>query len=351
MASGTGGQVALYKAGSLYHSVGSANIWTDFVSESIEHQLQELEEASITGNKDAPPSHKGIDSAAGDINLEPNPDAWGHWMRATFGQSSGTLLCNAGSTGANSNAYGAGQPVFMHQFVPIQTAVDQNNFLPVYTTMVYKDTGSAFFYQGGQIHGHQIQVQAGQLVKSVATGMWRKVERFARIDAIRDMTVPKSKKFVWDMASVQAGPGVSSLAGNTNFEAININLNIPLEGVVLLDGTKNYAEFQVNEFRRAQINGTISFRSQAEYDAFVVYENRFLRLTLRNTNSLMVIGNPASAFFPTLEIDIPQFKFLSWSTPIGGPNRLITSFTGKAERDPTSAYMIEARLTNITSLY
>jgi hypothetical protein len=162
---------------------------------------------------------------------------------------------------------------------------------------------------------------------------------------------PGGRPWVWDMTSVQVGPGVNSLAANTNFESLTLKLDTPIEGVVLLDGQKNYAEFQVNGFRRVNINGTISFRSQDEYDAFTAYENRYLRLNLSNVNSNLVLGNPNSASYYGLQIDVPLMKVLTWSTPIGGPNRLVTTFTAKAEFDATSLYMIEARLTNTTSAY
>jgi len=355
MASGTGGQIALTRSDSLYLSVQSVDQWSNFVSESIEHTLSELEEGSITGNKDAPPSHKGIDFGQGDIVLEPDPNALGHFMRGVFGQSSGSILCEAGSLGVNSSTLGNGRPTISHQFLPIQTAVDDRNFLPPYTAMVFKDVGSAFFFQGCQFHGIEYQIQAGQLVTATVNVMARKVERYARTAGILALAkVSGSKPWVWDMASVQISSGqtgFANLLGDTNFEALTLGLSIPLEGVVLLDGNKNYAEFQVNEFRRLNVSGTVSFRDQVSYDAFVAYENRSLRITTRNVGSQQLLGNPSSLFYPTLQIDVPQFKFLSWSTPIGGPNRLQSSFTGKAERDSSSAYMVEATLINVTSTY
>lgn len=355
MASGTGGQIALTRSDSLYLSVQSVDAWQNFVSEGIEHTLQELEEGSITGHRDAPPSHKGIDFGQGDISLEPDPNALGHWMRGVFGQSSGTLLCDAGSLNSNPSILGASNPVLKHQFLPISNAVDNRNFLPAYTMMVYKDVGSAFFFQGTQIHGLEFQIQAGQLVGATVNMMARTVDRFERTAGIQALTkVTGSKPWVWDMASVQVSSGqvgLGNLVADTNFESITIGMNIPLEGVVLLDGNKNYAEFQVNEFRRVTANGTISFRDQNKYNDFVAYENRSMRITTRNVGSEQLLGNPDSLFYPTLEIDIPQFKFLTWSTPIGGPNRLVTSFTGKGERDTSSSYTIEANLTNVTSSY
>jgi len=355
MPSGTGSQIALTRSDSLYLSVTSVDRWHNFVSENIEFTIAELEEASITGYKDAPPSHKGLSHAAGDIKLVPDPNAIGDWMRGVFGQSSGSLQMEATSTGVNSNPMGAGRPVVKHRFLPIQTAVDNRNFLPAYTMMVYKDLGSAFFVQGAQFYGFEWNIQANKLIDATVQMMGRKVERYARTSSIQALTqVPGSKPWVWDQASIQVSSGqtgFSNLAANTNFESLNIKLDVPIEGVVLLDGTKNYAEFQVNDFRRISMKGTLSFRSQDEYDAFDAYDNRTLRATMRDTRSTSVLGNPSSAFYPTLQIDIPQMKYLTWSTPIGGPNRLQTSFTAKAERDTTSLYMIEAFLTNVTSAY
>lgn len=355
MASGSGAQIAITRADSLHQLVTDTSSqawrWTNFVSESLEHKLEELEEGSITGYKDAPPSHKGTDFGEGDIEFEPNPDAIGSFMRGAFGLSSGTLVCHAGSTGANSNAYGAGRPVFQHRFTPIQTAFSDQSFLPPYHLMSYKDTGSAFFFQGAVIPNVEFTIEAGQLAKSKATIMSRGVTRLARTSSLSALSVPKSRPWVWDMASIQVGLSAASLAANTNFESITLALDTPLEGVVLLDGNKQYAEFQVNEFRRVQISGTISFRNQEEYDAFVAYENRYLRVTLRNSNSAMILGNPSSAFYPTLQFDVPQMKFLTYQVPVQGPNRLQSQFTARAEFDTTSLYQIEAVLTNVTSLY
>ena len=126
-----------------------------------------------------------------------------------------------------------------------------------------------------------------------------------------------------------------------------------MEGVVLLDGNKEYAEFQPSDFRRVAISGTISFRNQEEYNAFIAYENRYARITMTNVNSALQLGNIVAGSVQnyTLEFEIPKMKFLTWSTPIGGPNRLQTSFTAKAEYSDTDGFMVTARLINVTSTY
>ncbi len=360
MSAGSGGQIAIISVGSLYQAVNSSMVsaanWTNFVSESVEHTIAELEEGAITGYKDAPPSHQGLGSGQGDIQLEPNPNALGHFLRGVFGQSSGSLLTHAGSWGANSgNALNVpagyvARPVVQHTFVPIQTATHERNYLPVYAAVIYKDVGSAFVFSGGQFNALELQIQAGQLTKATVSGMFREVTRHLRTDSMAALRNPGGKPWVWDMTSIQVG-SAGGLAVNQNFESITLKLETPLEGVVLLDGTKRYGEFSVNGFRRVNISGTLSFRNQEEYDAFVAYENRYMRVNLTNNNSQQVLGNPASQYLFGLQLDIPNFKLLTYSVPIGGPNRLTCNYTAKAEFDVTSLYMIQAQLTNTTSAY
>ena len=358
MASGTGGQVALVRAGSLYHQLNSADLWTNFVSESIEHTLEELEEGSIQGRRDAPPSYKGIDFGAGDIVLEPNPNALGHFLTGALGTVTSSLITAAGSTGANSGE-DAGKAYVYHRFSPRQSAYSERTFLEPYGVMVYKDTGSAFMLNGAIFQGIEIDIQAGQLMGATVQTMGREMRRIERTAAINSLVSPGGRPWVWDMASIEVSTDTTSanLAANVNFEQLTISLETPHEGVVLLDGTKFYAEMQPNDFRRANISGTLSFRNQDEYDAFVAYESRRLRVSMLNVNSNIWLGNPssvdASAFlgYYGMRLHIPKMKYLSWSTPIGGPNRLQTSFTAKAEYDDVSGEMLSAELFNVVASY
>lgn len=358
MASGTGGQVALVKASSLGHQINSANLWTSFVSESIEHTLEELEEGSITGRRDAPPSHKGIDFGQGDLVIEPNPNALGNFLNGAFGTLSNSLVTDAGSTGANSGSE-AGKPYFWHNFVPRQAAFSEQTFLEPYGVMVYRDTGSAFMLNGSIFTGLEMNLQAGQLLSTTVNVMGKDMRRIERIAAIQSLVSSGGRPWVWDMASIEVSTDTTSanLAANTNFEQLTLGFTTPHEGVVLLNGTKQYAEFQPNDFRRINISGTLSFRNQDEYDAFIAYENRRLRISLLNVNSVLRLGNIASvdqdAFlgYYGMRIHIPAVKYLSWGAPISGPNRLQATFTAKAEFDDTEGNMISVELFNVTSTY
>lgn len=365
MASGTGGQIALNYVTSLYDVTSEATLWTNFVSESIEHTLEELEEGAIQGRRDAPPSYKGIDFGAGDIVLEPNPNAIGHFMAGAFGTVTTSLVTDQGSTGAGvgSTAYTRSADYYWHEFTPRQTSYSERTFLEPYGVMVYKDTGSAFMLNGAIFQGLEFDIQAGNLMGATVNVMGRqmtRIERKAAINSLSDVDVGPGQPFVWDQASIEVSTDTTSanLAANVNFEQLTIGLETPHEGVVLLDGTKFYAEMQPNDFRRVNISGTLSFRNQDEYDAFIAYDSRRLRVTLLNTNARYALGNAAASLDATsflgyfgMRLHIPSMKYLSWSTPIGGPNRLQTSFTAKAEWDDAEGAMIKAELNNTFSSY
>lgn len=356
MASGAGGQLALIKEGSLYHSLTSADLWQNFVSEGVTHNLEELEEGSITGRRDAPPSHKGIDFSDGDIEMEPNPNAIGHWLKGAMGTITSSIVTQAGSTGANSGDE-AGKPYVWHEFRPRVSAYSARSFLEPYGLMIYRDVGSAFFVNGTVFPKLEFDIQAGQLVKATAGIMGRDSVRINRIAAIQSLVSSGGRPWVWDMASIEVSTNLTSaaLAVDTNFEQLTITLETPVEGVVLLDGNKQYAEFQANDFRRVNFSGTMSFRDHDAYNKFTAYENVRVRATLLNVNSQIALGNIASldgtAFlgYYGMRFHFPRFKYLSWGAPIGGPNRLQATFTAKAEYDDTEGVSMVVEVNNVTS--
>lgn len=355
MASGVGGQLALLKTGSLYESVDSANLWFGFTSETITHNLEELEEGTITGNRFAPPSHKGIDFGDGDVSFELNPNAVGHIFMGAMGTISSSLVTDGGSTGASSSE-AAGADYHHHTYTLRKNAYSDRSFLEPYAMMVYRDTGSAFQLNGTIFTGFEMTIAGNALVSGTVNVMGREMRRIERIAAIQSLVSSGGRPWVWDMASVEMSTDTTSanLAGNTNFEEITFSLETPHEGVVLLDGTKFYAEFQQNDYQRVNINGTLSFRDQTEYDAFVAYENRRFRATVLNVNSNIGLGNYVSSADATaflgyygFRIHIPKMKFLTWGAPISGPNRLQATFTAKAEYDDAEGEGIIIELANV----
>ncbi len=357
MATGNGAQIGLAKLNSLYSDVNTVNIWSNFVSESLEHTLEELEEGSINGRRDAPDSHKGLDMGKGDIVFEPNPNALTHYLKAWFGTHVASTITDAASTGANSGVF-AGAAQIWHRFTPRQAAFSDRCFLEPYNIMVYRDVASAWLFKQSIETTLKLEVQAAQLVKATGTFMSRTVDRIERVANIQSLVSSGGKPWIWDMASIEistADVASAGLIANTEFESLNFTFDLPHDGVPLLDGTKKYGEFTPSDFRRITIDGTLSFRDQSEYEVFKDYAARRLRVTLLNVNSRYSLGNVASlapsAFlgYPGVRIHVPQLKFLTWSAPVNGPNRLTASFTAKAEYSEAEGFSCQVELLNIVS--
>lgn len=336
MASGNGGQIALAHIASLGSIVNTADVWTNFKSETLEHKLAELEEGAITGRRDAPESHKGIDTGDGDIVLEPNPNALAHFIHAFMGTLASSEYCDPTSVGT-----GVATGSFYHQWTPRVSGHSQETFLNPMNVMVYKDVGSAFFFRGAIFQTLKFEINAGALVGVTASIMSREVDLIDR-GAAASLSSPGGKPWVWDMASLEVsttGTSTAALVANTNFEKLSLSFTLPHVGVANLDGTKLYREFSPNDYRRINMDGTLSFRNMDEYLAFRAYEDRRMRITLLNVNSALILGNPSSADatkfagYYGLRFHFPRFKFLKYSNPIQGPNRITVSFTGKAQYD------------------
>lgn len=358
MAAGSNSQLATFRTGafgttSIYVTAASfANWrWTNFVSEGLEHKIEELVEQSIYGYADEPPSHQGLTTAEGDVEFEPNPMAFGQFLRGVFGVGSRSVLCDPGSTGANSGTF-AGVGVYRYEFTPRQTPFANECFLDPYQVLIYRDVGSAFVFLDTVFNKMDVSIQAGQLVKATVGMMGRKVQRVAR-SAVASLVSSGGRPFVWDMASVQigVGEGFSSLSAFTNFEALNVNLETPIEGVPLLDGTRFYGEMQKSDFRKTRFSGTLSFRDQTQYDAFVAYENRGLRVAFQNVNSALQLGNPASAHYFQMQFDIPRFKVTQFGVMVKNAQRITADFEGRGEYDNALGYSIKAYLTTIVASY
>jgi hypothetical protein len=356
MSSGNGGQFAFAKVGSLFSDVNTVNQWANFVSETLEHKLTELQEGSINGRRDMPDSHKGIDSGDGEINFEPNPNVLGHFLKAWYGTHTASLVTAAGSTGANATVY-SGAAQMYHRFRPNQNSFSERTFLEPYNFMIYRDVGSAWLFKQAIVPTLKLDIQAGQLVKATATIMARTVDRIQRTAGIQSLVSSGGRPWVWDMASVELSTDTTTanLAARTDFEQIAFTMDLPNEGVVNLDGTKKYAEFSPSDFRKLSIEGTMSFRDQSAYDRFTAYEQARLRVTMLNVNSRALLGNPASAdasafagYFG-LRITLPAMKFTAWSAPISGPNRLTARFSAKAEYSEADGISSQVELINIVS--
>jgi hypothetical protein len=352
MASGNGGKIAISKIGSLYTDVSTADKFFSFTDETLEHTLDELEEGAITGRRDAPNSYKGLDMGKGDINFEPNPETLGHILYGWFGTIA-TSVVDVGSA-ANTPPFSA---EYFHRFTPSNVSFSDRTFLAPYNVAVYRDVQSAFLFKQSIFTTVKLMFKANALVKATGTLMGRTVDLFDYTAGMNSLVSSGGRPWLWDMASVEYSSDTTTgnLAARTDFEEFNVTFDLPHDGVPLLDGTKKYAEFTPSDFRRIKFDGSMSFRDEDAYTAFKNYEEHYVRATLLNVNSLLTLGDPSSADataflgYPGLRLNIPAFKFTSWSAPIKGPNRISAAFNGKAEFNQSAGYTCAVDLLNSTN--
>lgn len=354
MASGNAGKVALAKIGSLYSDVNTANLWFGFTSETLEHKLDELEEGSLSGFRDAPNSYKGLDHGAGDVEFEPNPNAVGHPLYAWFGTLASSIVTVATSGGANSGDF-AGAAQMFHRLTPTNVPFSNRTYLAPYNVAVYRDVQSAFIFKGSIFQTVKLMVKANQLVKATATIMSRQVDLLDFTVGMNSLVSSGGRPWIWDMASLEYSSDTTSanLLARTDMEEFNVTFDLPNDGIPLLDGTKKYAEFVPSDFRRIKIDGSMSFRDEQAYLDFRNYGQHRMRITMMNVNSQLVIGNPASADqtlflgYPGMRIHFPALKFTSWSAPVKGPNRVVAQFNAKAERSAAEGFTCALDLNNV----
>jgi hypothetical protein len=338
MASGNGGQFAFAKIGSLYRDVNTVNLWGNFVSETLEHKFDEVKEMSISGRRDEPNTYQGVNHGAGDVVMQPHPNVIGTFFKAWYGTYVASTITGATSGGANSGNL-AGAPQNWHKFTPNQSPFSAFTYLEPYNFMIYRDVGSAWLYKQSIVPQLKMEVQAGQLVKMTASIMARQVDLIQRTAGIQSMVSSGGRPWLWDAASVELSTDTTTanLAARTDFESLTFTFDLPCTGVSFLDGGKKYGEFSPTDFRKLTVDGTMSFRDQTAYQAFVNYNALRLRMTMLNVNSYLLLGNPSSAdatqflgYFG-MRIILPQMKFIQWSAPITGPNRITAKFQARAE--------------------
>jgi hypothetical protein len=199
-------------------------------------------------------------------------------------------------------------------------------------------------------------LKAKELVKATATLMSRDVGLMDYASGMNSLALGNGRPWIWDMASVEYSTDTTTanLSADPDFEEFSVTFTLPHDGVPFLDGTKKYGEFVPSDFRRITIEGTKSFRNEDAYLAFRNYEQHRLRMTTLNVNSILILGDVASADatkfsgYPGFRLTLPAMKYTKWSAPIKGANRLQASFSAKAEYDEAEGFSALFEVLNST---
>lgn len=317
MGYGIGGYLSLSKQ----TSGGTATtnrVYIPFVSESLTENKEQLFSENLTGKFDQPKAEEGINNVTGDIVFEPHPIYLGHFLRAAVAAPTSTLATSA----------------YVHEFLPAQADYDSTLALLPYTIEVYKSVGDAYRIVDGQIHTLAIEMQAGAIVRATAGVHGRAYSQVTK----QTPSYINADPYTWNEASINIGG-----SANNELQSATVTLANPIEGVPLLNGSKNEGKIKRSGFRTVNITGDQDFSSETEQEKFSAQtRQRFL---------ITVTGKAIGGSAEILTIDCPDVNYSTYAYPIGGAGRIVASYDGNAEYDTTSSYAVRYTLTNTQATY
>lgn len=313
-----------------YAAVGVNSITTDsvaitdyvaFTSETFQVTPNPLISQGITNKWDEQRAYNGLQTVGGNMSGEVHPTQIGWFLRSAFDATS-TTQASAGAAawygiGGNSSA------VFrVHQFMLGQTQFQSGSGsdVPTLTFEIARGpaigTASAFAYYGMACNVLEISLEGGNMMRFSADFLG--VEYGRKAATTPSYATPEA--FLWSQCSVSVAGGGSNI-----FESFTMRVNNQMTQPVKIDGRLRPAGSKRNAFRAVEVNGSVAFETDTEYDRFLAGSEFPVRLFVTAQDSSRMV------------IDLPRVRYLTHAGPTAqGPGRIVIPFTGRAMFDPGS---------------
>lgn len=320
MAEGVLGHLAVSKQNSFGTNTASWN-FIPIISESIVTGIEQIRRGSIVGRTAEGIAERGVERITGDISMEPHPIHLGFFLRGITGQSSSSNVTSV-----------TGFQDYQHEFIPRNAKFDSKSALPPYTLQIHRDVTSAFQYTDALFTRVELNVQGNALVQMTAGVM----ARTTSIMAASTATFTEPSPWAWNVASLSIGAAAVDFA-----ESLSVTIEQPIEGVIMLDGTR-----QINRFVRTnptvvRVRGRVDFQDLTEFNAFKNQTQRRMLLTL----------GTAAGSGPYMTVDVPKLLYNTFPAQISGPGRIGVDFEASGEYDTSSSYAIRITLVNTVVSY
>lgn len=305
-----------------------------FVSENLTVQRNDLPDPSIWTNFDERRMYNGLQRVEGGIQTVMHPLLTGYLLRSAFDVTT-SARANLFLNGISSHA-----GVIGHRFITGQTQFQSGSGsdLPTLTFEINRGpimgAGSSFMYYNNAANVMELTIEAGQFARC-------NFEYIGRTYGGKIRSTPSyvpAEAFLWNTASVSVNN-----AAKPFYENLTFRLENNLEAVPTLDGRLTPDLVKRNDFRRVNVNGSLSFRNFEDYQGFVNGSETNLEMTFTGktlTGSLNV--NHAE----TLYIQTPKFRYSTFPLNVGGPGRISVGFTGRGMIDQTSLYSMQVVVVN-----
>lgn len=294
----------------------AASDYLQIVSESISHNIEEVVREAIHGVVDEPASLAGLETIAGDIVVEVQPETIGYLLRSALGAPETTGV----------------EAPYTHTFTPVQTDFAAKCALPPYSLEIHRDLEQAFQFAGCVVNNLQFSWGVDQkILRCTASILGKSVTLIAK-------TTPEfetSNPFTWEQATYKTG---SPLAAVDTLTAIQITVNNNLEAVATLNNTNEISRIRRNGFRTVEIQFTFEVEDLTEYNKFKAQSENAFEFEFTSGDN-------------KIKFDLPKVRYTSYPLGVGGPGRLTVAVAGKAKYDAVTEKAIGIVLTNSAASY
>ena len=223
-----------------------------------------------------------------------------------------------------------------HTVAPRQTEFSAAAVLQPFTFEVHRDLGLAFQYAGALMNTVELAWGVDEKVLFASCGAIAKA--MLRITA----TAPPfeaTRPFLWNECAVTL-PDPTAF---TTMRSLRVRIENNIGGLWFIDGSREAARIRPTGHRIVTVTG-VMLANSAEFDQFDTRGQRALKMIF--TGPVLGTGNIR------LELNAPQFQYVTYPVRVEGADEQMVGFTGKAKYDAAVANTpLQAILDNGKSSY
>lgn len=299
----------------------AASDYIPIISESVVHEIEQIEDASIRGNTRAQlPSLPGMETVKGDIVAEARPVTLGYLLHSALGDPITT---------------GAGP--YTHKFKPRTSQFSDSCFLQPYSLEINRDMNQSFQVSGVIVNTLQLAFGTDQKLMRVTAGVIGKAQALI---AKTSPSFETANPFQWKQAVVKFADNVTGLAvasAYNNLEKAGVKFDNKMEGIPILNNSANIGKIKPSGLMSCELDLTAE-AEDAEYAKFAGQQLKAMEVSFTSGTNVF-------------KITLPAVKFTAYPVNVSGPGRIIVSIKGMAYYSAVDGYLIEVVLTNDKTSY
>lgn len=296
-------------------SLTNSIYWLQPTQENVSVKKPPIVRQGLRGLYDEGAYQEGPTQIDGDVTVEATPNQLLPLLRAAMNR---VTSVTSGS-------------VRTHTFRPRTADFDTLSAEHPFTYVKFMgDTGSAHLHGDMTATNFELTVSNGELLTAKIGTVGGRNTQIAAIATAHS----SDSALDWSVSSVSFGG-----TAKTNLREMTLTIENNIETKQTLSAGRTPNRAKRNGMRTININGTIIFDDQTEYQQFISQTEQRLIAHFRGTQI-------QSGFFEELTIDAPSFRFTEFPQDIGGPGEIEVSFAGACVYNVGSGNSLTVTLRN-----